>query len=57
MTEKATILKPDVSIDFELFFRMSLDIMLIAELDGKIIDFNQAYEKISGYSRARMQLL
>lgn len=54
MAEKATIIKPDVSIDFELFFRMSLDIMLIAELDGKIIDFNQAYEKISGYSREEL---
>ena len=54
MTDKASILKPDISIDFELFFRMSLDIMLIAELDGKIIDFNQAYEKISGYSREEL---
>jgi len=54
MTEKATLIKPDVSIDFELFFRMSLDIMLIAESDGKIIDFNQTYEKISGYSREEL---
>jgi len=57
MTERATIIKPNVSIDFELFFRMSLDIMLIAEPDGKIIDFNQAYEKISGYSREELFLL
>ena len=54
MAEKATIIKQDVSIDFELFFRMSLDIMVIADLDGKIIDFNQAYEKISGYSREEL---
>ena len=39
------------STDFELFFRMSADVMLVATLDGTIIDFNNAYSRISGYSR------
>ncbi len=54
MTEKATLIKPEVSIDFELFFRMSLDIMMIADAEGKIIDFNESYVKISGYSREEL---
>lgn len=37
--------------DFELFFRMSADVMLVALLDGTIIDFNNALSKISGYTR------
>jgi len=40
--------------DFELFFRMSADIMLVATLDGSIIDFNAAYERITGYSREEL---
>lgn len=40
-----------LSTDFELFFRMSADVMLVAELDGNIIDFNTAYQVISGYTR------
>lgn len=35
------------STDFELFFRISIDAMIIADLDGKIVDFNQAYETIT----------
>lgn len=37
--------------DFEHFFRMSIDVMLISDLEGNIIEFNQALEKISGYSK------
>lgn len=45
-------LKPNtLSTDFELFFRMSADVMLVAALDGTIIDFNNAYSRISGYTR------
>lgn len=50
----ANTIDTNLSIDFELFFRMSLDIMLIADLDGRIIDFNNAFEKISGYTRAEL---
>ncbi|HRF75361.1 MAG TPA: PAS domain S-box protein, partial [Chitinophagales bacterium] len=39
------------SADFELFFRISIDAMIIADLDGKILDFNHAYEIITGYTR------
>ena len=39
------------STDFELFFRMSADVMLVALLDGTIVDFNNALSKISGYTR------
>jgi PAS domain S-box-containing protein len=42
------------STDFELFFRISLDAMIITDMDGKIIDFNQAYEKITGYNREEL---
>jgi PAS domain S-box-containing protein len=39
------------SADFELFFRISIDAMIIADLDGKILDFNHAYEIITGHTR------
>ncbi len=42
---------PQIATDFELFFRMSADIMLVAALDGTILDFNNAITRISGYSR------
>lgn len=42
------------STDFELFFRISIDAMIIADLDGKIVDFNQAYETITGFTRAEL---
>lgn len=40
--------------DFEHFFRMSVDVMLISDLEGNIIEFNQAFERISGYSRSEL---
>ncbi|MFI5172147.1 MAG: PAS domain S-box protein [Chitinophagales bacterium] len=40
------------STDFELFFRMSVDAMLIINSDGILLDCNLAYEKITGYKKA-----
>ncbi|MEZ5014616.1 MAG: PAS domain S-box protein [Chitinophagales bacterium] len=40
--------------DFELFFRRSVDPMLIAALDGTILDFNTAYETATGFSREEL---
>lgn len=40
--------------DFELFFRISIDAMIISDFEGNIIDFNEAYEKLTGYSRAEL---
>ncbi len=41
--------------DFEHFFRMSIDIMLIADLQGNILDFNSAFERISGFSKQELK--
>lgn len=40
--------------DFELFFRISADVMMVLDIDGKVIDFNNAYERISGYTREEL---
>lgn len=45
---------PQIATDFELFFRMSADIMLVAAFDGTILDFNNAISRISGYSREEL---
>lgn len=46
--------KMQITADFELFFRISVDAMLITNIDGDILDFNTAYEKITGYSREEL---
>jgi len=43
--------RPPHPADFELFFRISVDAMLITDITGNILDFNHAYEKITGYTR------
>ncbi len=45
------ILIPEVRADFELFFRISVDPMVIVTREGVLVDLNQAYEKIVGYTR------
>lgn len=49
-----TVIQTTALTDFEHFFRMSIDVMLISDLDGNIIEFNHALEKISGYSKAEL---
>lgn len=48
------IKQPQFTTDFELFFRMSADAMMIFSADGRWVDFNIALEKITGYTREEL---
>ena len=37
---------PTITADFELFFRLSVDPMIIVTREGALVDLNHAYEKI-----------